>query len=202
MAFQPTIKLITLGDSDVGKTSILIRFSDSTFTLSTMKTYGIDSKFRSLRLGNRNYTVQVWDTAGQEKFRTLNSTFYSRADGILLVYDVTNPESLLHVSNWMAQIRERTREDVPVTLVGNKTDLAEDQDFGTGEEVASKYGIKFYTTSAKTGENIDTAISSLATEVITRHPRPSFDDSQTINISNQTLRARKSTPCCHRNSAS
>jgi len=163
-----TIKLITLGDSEVGKSSLLLRFCDNSFSLHRVKTLGIDSKTRTLQIRDRFYRVQVWDTAGQEKFHTLSQNFYRRADGVLLVYDVTQPATLNSVHSWMAQIRERC--SAPVILVGNKTDLLA-QPSPEGEEVARSFDCRFFLTSACSGFNVDTAFQCLAEEVLQGKPK-------------------------------
>jgi len=192
----PTIKIITLGDSSVGKTSVLLRFTENTFSPTMMSTVGIDSKNRVMTYANRSYRVQVWDTAGQEKFRTISYTFYNRADGILLVYDVTDPNSLQHVSSWMAQIRERAKKDVAVTLIGNKTDLADSQDFSSGERLANSYNIKFFPTSAKTGLNIEDAFTSLVSEVVTHNPSVASPNPDLIKVTNDPAPRSSDGGCC------
>ena len=192
-----TIKIITLGDSSVGKTSVLLRFTENTFSPTMMSTVGIDSKSRTLSMADRSYRVQVWDTAGQEKFRTISYTFYNRADGILLMYDVTDPNSLQHVTSWMAQIRERAKKDVAITLVGNKTDLADSKDFSSGERLANSYNIKFFPTSAKTGENVENAFMSLVSEIVTRNPQITSANPDRINITDPAApRNTESGGCC------
>ena len=166
----PTVKFITLGDSSVGKTSILLRFTDNTFNAAMMSTVGIDSKSRQLVMDSQPVNVQIWDTAGQQKYRTISHTFYKRADGVMLVYDVNDKNSLGQVSSWMAQIKEKVSPGVPIALIGNKIDLAASQDFSDGESLAQSYGIKFFPTSAKTGANIDEAFTSLVAQVLKNNP--------------------------------
>jgi small GTP-binding protein len=191
-----TIKIITLGDSSVGKTSVLLRFTENTFSPTMMSTVGIDSKTRTVTFADRSYRVQVWDTAGQEKFRTISYTFYSRADGILLVYDVTDPNSLQHVTSWMAQIRERAKKDVAITLIGNKTDLADSQDFSSGERLASTYNIKFFPTSAKTGTNIEDAFMSLVSDSVTKNPGVASANSDRIQVVSDPVPRHSEGGCC------
>ena len=191
-----TIKIITLGDTSVGKTSVLVRFTENTFSPTMMSTMGIDSKARTITHAGRSYRVQVWDTAGQEKFRTISYTFYNRADGILLIYDVTDPNSLQHVTSWMAQIRERAKKDVAITLIGNKTDLADSQDFSSGERLASSYNIKVFPTSAKTGVNIEDAFMSLVSDVVTRNPGVAANPDRIQVVSNPVPRSSEGGGCC------
>ena len=164
------VKLITLGDSSVGKTSLIVRFAENKFEQSHMPTIGIDSKSRTMSVGSGEFRVQLWDTAGQEKFRTISYSFYSRADGVLLVYDVTNRESLAHVKTWMDQIREKATKEVSVLLIGNKVDLADPRDLALGQETAQTYGIRLFLTSAKTGSNVEEAVEALVAEIVRKNP--------------------------------
>lgn len=171
MESAAVVKLITLGDTSVGKTSLILRFADNTFSSSHMPTIGIDSKAKVMTIGSAPIKVQLWDTAGQEKFRTISYSFYSRADGVLLVYDVTDRESLAHVAIWMSQILEKATKDVPVVLIGNKEDMAEGSDLEGGEEVAQRYRIPHFFTSAKTGKNVEEAVLTLVQEIVKRNPK-------------------------------
>ena len=193
---EPVVKAIALGDSSVGKTSLLVRFADSTFRESHMPTMGLDTKSKTLTCEGVNYKVQLWDTAGQERFRTISHSFYSRADAVLLVYDLSNEDSLRSVRKWMAQIQERARKDVAIVLVGNKLDL--ESDVLPGEQLAASFGIRFFPTSAKTGEGVDQAITALVIEALKKNPRlaaPRIDDRMSVS-STLAPRISTGTSCC------
>lgn len=193
---EPVVKVIALGDSTVGKTSLLVRFADSTFNQSHMPTLGLDTKSKTLTLEGGSYRVQLWDTAGQERFRTISHSFYSRADAVLLVYDLTNEDSLQSVRKWMAQIQDKARKDVAIVLVGNKLDL--ESDLVPGERLAASFGLTFLATSAKTGQGVDQAISALVTEALKKNPRlaaPRVDDRMSVS-STLAPRISTGTSCC------
>ena len=190
------MKVIALGDSSVGKTSLLVRFADSTFNASHMPTLGLDTKSKTLTLEGSSYKVQLWDTAGQERFRTISYSFYSRADAVLLVYDMTNEDSLQSVRKWMAQIQEKARKDVAVVLVGNKLDL--ESDLLPGERLAASFSLSFFATSAKTGQGVDQAITALVTEALKKNPHlaaPHVDDRMSVS-STLAPRISRGTSCC------
>jgi len=193
---EPVVKVIALGDSLVGKTSLLVRFADSTFNASHMPTLGLDTKSKTLTLEGSSYKVQLWDTAGQERFRTISYSFYSRADAVLLVYDLTNEDSLQSVRKWMAQIQEKARKDVAVVLVGNKLDL--ESDLLPGERLAASFSLSFFATSAKTGQGVDQAITALVTEALKKTPHlaaPHVDDRMSVS-STLAPRISRGTSCC------
>ncbi|CAD7695945.1 unnamed protein product, partial [Ostreobium quekettii] len=156
--FDHLINLLLIGDSGVGKSCLLLRFSDDTFTTSFITTIGIDFKIKSIRLDDKLVKLQVWDTAGQERFRTITSAYYRGAKGILLVYDVADEGSFKNVRNWMHNIEQHASEKVSKILVGNKSDMGKASravSYGAGEQLAREYGIPFFETSAKTGSNVE-----------------------------------------------
>jgi Ras-related protein Rab-8A len=123
--YDELIKLLLIGDSGVGKSCLLLRFSDDTFTTSFITTIGIDFKIRIIELDNRLIKLQIWDTAGQERFRTITTAYYRGAMGILLVYDVTDESSFNNIRNWIRNIELHASDNVNKILVGNKADMDE-----------------------------------------------------------------------------
>eukprot|EP01027_Heterolobosea_sp_BB2_P006112 GEZU01009267.1.p1 GENE.GEZU01009267.1~~GEZU01009267.1.p1 ORF type:complete len:171 (-),score=18.98 GEZU01009267.1:492-1004(-) len=123
------IKLLLIGDSGVGKSCLLLRFSDDSFTTSFITTIGIDFKIRTIELDGKRIKLQIWDTAGQERFRTITTAYYRGAMGILLTYDVTDEGSFANVRNWMKNIEQHATENVNKILLGNKCDLVEKKAF-------------------------------------------------------------------------
>ncbi|KAJ8760542.1 hypothetical protein K2173_015209 [Erythroxylum novogranatense] len=118
------IKLLLIGDSGVGKSCLLLRFSDGSFTTSFITTIGIDFKIRTIELDGKRIKLQIWDAAGQERFRTITTAYYRGAMGILLVYDVTD-ESSFNIRNWIRNIEQHASDNVNKILIGNKADMDE-----------------------------------------------------------------------------
>jgi Ras-related protein Rab-8A len=166
-AYDYLIKLLLIGDSGVGKSCLLLRFSDDSFTPSFITTIGIDFKIRTIELEGKRIKLQIWDTAGQERFRTITTAYYRGAMGILLVYDVTDDKSFANMGNWIRNIEQHASENVNRILIGNKCDLVDKKVIDTtrGKSLADEYGIKFLETSAKNSINVDEAFISLARDI-------------------------------------
>ncbi|KAK8478346.1 hypothetical protein V6N13_144552 [Hibiscus sabdariffa] len=162
------IKLLLIGDSGVGKSCLLLRFSDGSFTTSFITTIGIDFKIRTIELDGKRIKLQIWDTAGQERFRTITTAYYRGAMGILLVYDVTDESSFNNIRNWIRNIEQHASDNVNKILVGNKADMDESKravPTSRGQALADEYGIKFFETSAKTNLNVEEVFFSMARDI-------------------------------------
>ncbi|KAF7639521.1 hypothetical protein Mgra_00000850 [Meloidogyne graminicola] len=162
--------VMLLGDSCTGKTCILIRFKDNTFMNNNfISTVGIDYRNKIVELGRKRVKLQVWDTAGQERFRSLTASYYRDADALLLIYDVTNRASFEHIRDWLSQVKEYAKEDVKLTLVGNKIDLGNQRKvkIDEGKQLAKDYDIPFIETSAKSGQNINEIFYNLTKRLLT-----------------------------------
>ncbi|EGD81061.1 small GTP binding protein RAB8 [Salpingoeca rosetta] len=166
-AYDYLFKLLLIGESGVGKTCVLFRFSDDAFNASFISTIGIDFKIRTIELDDKKIKLQIWDTAGQERFRTITTAYYRGAMGIMIVYDITNPKSFDNVKNWIKNIEENASEDVELMLLGNKCDMEESRAVSKeqGEKLASDYGIPFLETSAKANINVEEAFFQLARNI-------------------------------------
>ncbi|CAM1301169.1 RAB8B (predicted) [Pycnogonum litorale] len=159
-------KLLLIGDSGVGKTCVLFRFSEDAFNATFISTIGIDFKIRTIELDGKKIKLQIWDTAGQERFRTITTAYYRGAMGIMLVYDITNEKSFENIKNWIRNIEEHASADVEKMILGNKCDVAERKvSKERGEQLAIEYGIKFMETSAKASINVEEAFISLARDI-------------------------------------
>ncbi|KFM61149.1 Ras-related protein Rab-8A, partial [Stegodyphus mimosarum] len=163
-------KLLLIGDSGVGKTCILFRFSEDTFNSTFISTIGIDFKIKTIELDGKKIKLQIWDTAGQERFRTITTAYYRGAMGIMLVYDVTNERSFENIKNWIRNIEEHASTDVEKMILGNKCDVHDRRQVSKerGEQLAVEYGIRFMETSAKNSINVQDAFMSLARDIKTK----------------------------------
>jgi len=168
IAHDTTVKVLILGDSAVGKSSILLRFVDETFTTSHLATIGIDYRNKTILCDDLRVRLQLWDTAGQERFRSLSQAYFRRADGIALVYDITSFRSFENVKGWMHDIAEYATSGVEVVLIGNKSDRERKREVSTedAEAFAKLYDIQFIETSALRGDNVSEAFTSLTTRII------------------------------------
>jgi Ras-related protein Rab-8A len=170
MAKPVIVRLLTLGDSGAGKSSLLLRYTQNEFSTEYMPTIGIDFRLKTLELENRTVKVQVWDTAGQERFRTITHNYYRGAHGIALVYDITNQASFDNIRKWIADVHTYAESNVNLVLIGNKCDLSEKRvvDESAGRALAGEYHIEFYETSAKNDVNVVDAFNSLVHQVVNR----------------------------------
>ncbi|XP_007904819.1 ras-related protein Rab-27A [Callorhinchus milii] len=178
------IKFLALGDSGVGKTSFLYQYTDSKFNSKFITTVGID--FREKRVvykpsgadGNvgrgQRIHLQLWDTAGQERFRSLTTAFFRDAMGFLLIFDLTSEQSFLNVRNWMSQLQMHAYcENPDIVLCGNKSDLDDQRVVKEEEakELAEKYGLSYFETSAAIGTNVNKAVDTLLDLIMKRMER-------------------------------
>ncbi|CDJ56879.1 RAS small GTpase, putative [Eimeria maxima] len=194
-------KLLLIGDSGVGKSCLLLRFADDTYTESYISTIGVDFKIRTIDLDGKTVKLQIWDTAGQERFRTITSSYYRGAHGIVVVYDVTDRESFSNVKNWMHEIERYATEGVSKLLVGNKSDLTAKKvvSYEEGKELADACNIRFIETSAKNAQNVEEAFHIMASEIKARVQVGQQQNRQQQNLRiGPTQPVRASTGCCGR----
>ena len=165
--------IVTLGNGQVGKTSIILRYIDDRFSANYLSTIGIDSKIKKIKMPNgEQIKVKISDTAGQERFRSIASNYLKKANGILLVYDITCHESFSDINKWLQEIN-KNESTKPMVLIGNKSDLEEkrevpkEEGMGYAKNVAKN--IPFYETSCKTGDNIDKAIMDLVNQIYNKY---------------------------------
>eukprot|EP01094_Clydonella_sp_ATCC50884_P009771 TRINITY_DN192_c0_g1_i3.p2 TRINITY_DN192_c0_g1~~TRINITY_DN192_c0_g1_i3.p2 ORF type:complete len:218 (+),score=103.05 TRINITY_DN192_c0_g1_i3:45-656(+) len=160
-------KLLLIGDSGVGKSCLLLRFADDTYTESYISTIGVDFKIRTIQMDGKSIKLQIWDTAGQERFRTITSSYYRGAHGIIVVYDVTDQVSFNNVKQWLQEIDRYACESVNKLLVGNKSDLSTKKvvDYNTAKEFADGLGIPLLETSAKNATNVEEAFVTMTKEI-------------------------------------
>ena len=150
------LKFIIVGDSSVGKSNLLMKFAYNKFTDDYQATVGVEFAAKNIKIEQEIFRVQVWDTAGQENFRSITRAYYKNSVCAMIVYDITNKKSFENVQRWIEDIRNQSPKTVLLVLVGNKTDLPDKRviTFDEGNEFAIKNGILFAETSAKTGEGV------------------------------------------------
>ena len=166
-------RLLIIGDSEVGKTSFLSRYSKGIFNLTYLATAGIEFFSKDEKINNEIIRVELWDTAGTEKFQSLSASFFSKAEGIMVMFDVSNQNSFENLINWTESIKTHLNKEIdniPVIIIGNKIDLIK-REITTNEakEYCGELGFKYFETSAKTGENVNETIIFLIKEVLKKN---------------------------------
>lgn len=158
------VKIVVVGDSGVGKTCLLHRFTDNRFDDAYISTIGVDFAIKTMELNGKRAKLQVWDTAGQERFRNICSSYYRGANLLLLVFDVCEMESFLHVERWLDEIHMYVSEDVPVMLVANKVDLRAKRVVSEDRiaALAERLRLPFIEASAKSAKNVEKAFADAA----------------------------------------
>ena len=172
-----------IGDSGVGKSCLLLRFADDTYTESYISTIGVDFKIRTIQLDGKTIKLQIWDTAGQERFRTITSSYYRGAQGIVVVYGLDDKKSFENVKQWVEEIDRYAGEGVVKLLVGNKCDVeARQVTREEAEKFAEELKMRYMETSAKTGENVEETFMLTAREIKAKGvPKPKPSAAQTVN---------------------
>jgi len=170
--YDQLFKILIIGDSGVGKSCLLLQFSDGVFVEEFISTIGVDFKVKLLDIKGKRIKLQIWDTAGQERFRTITASYYRGAHGIIVVYDVTDKNSFENVSKWLKEIDSFAGPNVVKLLVANKCDLTEQRVISAeqGQALASKLGISFVETSAKTATNVESAFLQMANIIKDKNP--------------------------------
>ncbi|KFZ60527.1 Ras-related protein Rab-44, partial [Podiceps cristatus] len=155
--------VLFIGDSYVGKTSFLYRLHADTFNPYLTHTEGLDFKVKNLIVDNKCFALRLWDSAGAERYHCITKQLFRKADGVVLMYDITSKYSFSHVQYWLSCIQEGAEDGVPILLLGNKTDCAAERQVPTkeGECLAKKHQLMFYECSAASGHNISEPMVSL-----------------------------------------
>jgi len=191
-------KLLIIGDAGVGKSSLLVRFADNIFTPSYITTIGVDFKIRTIEVDGKKIKLQIWDTAGQERFRTITATYYRGAHGVIVVYDVTDPQTFISIKKWLTEIQTHC-DEVPRVLVGNKLDspnrVVTEPD---AQQFASTQKIKYFETSAKDGLGVEEMFTEITRQALAQklnQPEPGGRGQAAGQVKlNEAQKSKKS--CC------
>ncbi|CAN4127690.1 unnamed protein product [Withania somnifera] len=197
--FDYLFKLLLIGDSGVGKSCLLLRFADDSYLESYISTIGVDFKIRTVEQDGKTIKLQIWDTAGQERFRTITSSYYRGAHGIIVVYDVTDQESFNNVKQWLSEIDRYASDNVNKLLVGNKCDLTAQKVVSTetAQAFADEIGIPFLETSAKNATNVEQAFMAMTASIKNRMAsQPASNNARppTVQIRGQPVNQKSG--CC------
>lgn len=206
MACDYVFKIIIVGDAGAGKSCLLRRFADQSFTENYINTIGVDFKVRTLEMGGKSVKLSIWDSAGQERFRTIVNTYYRGAHGIIVVYDTTDRDSFDHLSDWLHDVSELAEPNAKKMLVGTKVDMD-----GAGRHVrkeaiesySAAINVPFIETSSKTGLNVEQAFNQITSMLLEDVSSDDITqaDQKTIRLdgqalSDQTFSKQKKKKCC------
>lgn len=190
-------KVLLLGDSSVGKTCFLLRYCDKSFQDVHLSTIGLDYRLKTMTLkNNKTIKLQIWDTAGQDRFRAITKNYYKGANGIILIYDVTNTQTFENVKNWISQIKEEANPNVIIYLVGNKIDVPEEQRLvkpEDGQKMADEFDLPFLEASAKDGTNINEVFQELLEKIDETYSKLEVPNTEKKN---KLFTGEKKSSCC------
>ena len=188
-------KILLLGDWSVGKTCFLMRYTEKTFTEMHLSTVGIDYKLKNVTLENgETIKIQIWDTAGQERYKTITKSYIKGANGIILIYDITNKNSFEGIKNWIRQVKEIVSSRVCVALVGNKIDMKDNREISKedGKKLSEEMKYPFYEASAKDGININECFDDLIKRIVKNYENSPINQSNKLE-NNKEANKKK---CC------
>ena len=191
-------KILLLGDCAVGKSCLLLRYCENSFQESHLATIGLDFRLKTITLeNNRKIRIQIWDTAGEDRFRSITRNYYKGAHGIVLIYDVTDQQSFQHIKDWVDKIKEESNEGVIIYLVGNKIDLIDKRIItnADGNKLAEEIKIKYYETSAKDSTGVKEVFENLVKDMDNLYSEQHKEENETIQI-NKKDKKKKKLGCC------
>lgn len=200
LEYDLLFKILIIGDSGVGKSCLLLKFTDRYFNDSYISTIGVDFKIQTIQLDNKIIKLQLWDTAGQERFKTITTSYYRGAHGIVIVYDISDKESFLNVRNWIAEVNKYASDNVKLLLVGNKCDLQKERQVSIeeGTELANKLNIPFVEASAKDSTNVQQLFIKLTTILTELHSHKiNVVPEENVSLIGKDISIKPSSSCCY-----
>lgn len=186
----PPLKIVVIGDSGVGKTSLLNRYIDNYFTTDHNSTIGVEFKAKTFVVNGENCTFHIWDTAGQERFRAITSTYYRGAHGVILCYDTSNMETFKNMEEWLGEVNHYIA-DAQILMVGTKTDKRREVPYNMAAEYARKNNVTYVETSSKNNTNIHGAFDTLIKNMY--KAQNSLGERETVTIGTQQKSSHR---CC------
>ena len=175
--FDYLLKYIIIGDAAVGKSNLLLRYCHGQFKPEYQLTIGVEFGAKNVQINNKILRIQIWDTAGQENFRSITRAYYKNSVCALVVYDISSRDSFNNVSTWIEDCKNQSPKTIYMVLVGNKSDLEDKRQVSTeeGQELADKYGMLFFETSAKNGQNVEEIFQNSANEIARKIDQGYYD---------------------------
>ena len=193
---ESTFKFIIIGDPYVGKSNIIYRFTKNLFSEEYNSTLNLDFTYKNIATNNKIYRAQLWDTAGQQQFQSITRGYFKNSDCAILVYDITIRDTFNNIENWLERCKNDVNNNASFILVGNKEDLKDNRNisYDEGEEFATRNGMLFFETSAKTGKNIEEMFNKAVESIVRKKENIDNNNGKNIKIDNQNPKKKKK--CC------
>ena len=202
-SYDHMFRYIIVGDMAVGKSCLLLQFTDHRFRYQHELTIGVEFGGKTIEVKGKTIKIQIWDTAGQEAFQAITRTYYKGAIGALLVYDITRKDSFEHITKWLQEVRNNGSKDICCILIGNKKDLEENRQvsYEEGKKLAEENGLLFLETSAKTAENVQEAFINSAQKILEQITASGVDPTAPtknvkISVDDDEEKGKKKEGCC------